>query len=476
MFTKHCNSLSLVATLLLGAAPLPVLASSHREAPAIANDPAADNTDVYAWVDTVTHDKLVVVFNYIPLEEPAGGPNFHKFSDDVLYELHISRGNASLASVINYQFRFHTTPPPRISPGDPNAGLVTVNRAVQTYTVTRIEGDDSDSDGDYDKRRVHVIARDVPVAPINYGPRTQAVLNELGLASSGTYDDAFASTFIHDMGGEGRVWAGPRDDGFYVDLGGIFDLANLRPAGQAQDGVSGFNTHSIALEIPISRLTKNGRVPSGPSDEGTIGVWASASRRKVTILEGDGSSKHIGPWVQVSRLGLPLINEAVIGIQDKDKYNRTSPETDVENFAAYFLNPVIVKDAQAVGIYDALHADYTLFASNRIDIIDTINLKDFPTPGAHNIPLSATGDVLRVDLGIPSAFPNGRPIPNNRGPSHQNEEQADVTDVLLSVLLTKGMIPISDGVNHNDKPFLSTFPYLALPWEGFSQGHGKPAP
>jgi Domain of unknown function (DUF4331) len=491
MVTKHRKTFPLVALLLMGAVPLAAHASSHREAPAIANDPAADNTDVYAWVDTVTHDKLVVVFNYIPLEEPAGGPNFHKFSDDVLYELHIARGNASLAPVITYQFRFHTTPPPRFSPADPNGGLVTVNKvkigggkeffsqisgAVQTYTVTRIEGDDYDGDGEVDTRKVHVIARDVPVAPINYGPRTQAVLNELGLASSATYDDAFASTFIHDMGGEGRVWAGPRDDGFYVDLGGIFDLANLRPAGQAQDGVSGFNTHSIALEIPISRLTSNGKVPTGPSDENTVGVWAAASRRKVTILEADGSAKHLGPWVQVSRLGLPLINEAVIGIQDKDKYNRTSPETDVENFAAYFLNPVIVKDAQAVGIYDALHADYTLFASNRIDIIDTINLKDFPTPGAHNIPLSATGDVLRVDLGIPSAFPNGRPIPNDRGPSHQNEEQADVTDVLLSVLLTKGMLPVSDGVNHNDKAFLSSLPYLALPWEGFSQGHGKPAP
>src|SRR4029077_12837423 len=108
--------------------------------------------------------------------------------------------------------------------------------------------------------------------------------------------------------------------------------------------------------------------------------------------------------------------------------------------------------------------------------IDTINLKNIPTPGAHNIPLSATGDVLRVDLGIPSGFPNGRPIPNDRGATHQNEEQADVTDVLLSLLLTKGMIAVSDGVNHNDKPFLSDLPYLALPWEGFSQGHGKPAP
>jgi len=346
---------------------------------------------------------------------------------------------------------------------------------VQTYTVTRI---DHEANSDMFRawgEQGHIIANNVPVAPINYGPRTQAVLNALGLASSATYDDAFAATFIHDMGTEGRVWAGPRDDGFYVDLGGIFDLANLRPAGQAQDGLAGYNVHTIAIEIPIGRLTANGQVPVGPSDENTIGVWASASRQEFTIRAPNGT-QSFGRWVQVSRLGLPLINEAVIGIQDKDKYNRTTPETDVENFAAYFLNPVIVKDAQAVGIYDALGADYTQFASNRLDIIDAINLTNYPTPNAHDIPLSATGDVLRVDLGIPSAFPKGRPIPNNRGPAHQDEEQADVTDVLLSLLLTKGTVAISDGVNHNDKPFLTTFPYLALPWEGFSQGHGKPAP
>jgi hypothetical protein len=489
MLTKKTQLFALAALTLLGAASLPAAASSHREAPAIADDPAADNTDVWAWVDTKTHDKLDVVLSYIPLEEPAGGPNFHKFSDDVLYELHITRGNQSLRPVITYQFRFHTTPAPHFSPDDPNGGLAKVNGvmvgggkeffsqisgAVQTYTVTRIDG--TGADGDEDPAKVHVIAQNVPVAPINYGPRTQSVLHALGLASSATYDDAFAATFTRDLGTEGRVWAGPRDDGFYVDLGGIFDLANLRPAGVAQDGVAGFNTHTIAMEIPIGKLTANGAVPQGPSDDNTVGVWASASRRKVTVLARDGSAKHLGPWVQVSRLALPLINEAVIGIQDKDKYNRTTPETDVKNFAAYFLNPVIVKDAQAVGIYDALHADYTLFASNRLDIIDTINLKNIPTPGAHDIPLSATGDVLRVDLGIPSGFPNGRPIPNDRGPAHQNEEQADVTDVLLSVLLTKGMIVVSDGVNHNDKPYLGDLPYLALPWEGFSQGHGKPAP
>jgi hypothetical protein len=319
-----------------------------------------------------------------------------------------------------------------------------------------------------------VIASDVPVAPPRIGPRTQQVANALGLAPFGspTYDDAFAATFVKDLGGEGRVFAGPRDDGFYVDLGGIFDLANLRPQGTAQDGVAGFNTHTIALELPTALLTADGAAPGNtPGDATTIGVWASSSRRKVNILRRDGTARGEGPWVQVSRLGLPLVNEAVIGYQDKDFYNRTHPRDDVAHFGAYFLNPIVVRDAEAVGIYSALGVDPAPFRSNRTDILDVINLKDIPTPGAHSVPLSATGDVLRVDLATDSAFPNGRPI--LRGTSR---EQADVTDVLLSLLLTKLQVPISDGVDRNDATFLGEFPFLALPWQGFDQGHGSPTP
>src|SRR5262249_840586 len=149
--------------------------------------------------------------------------------------------------------------------------------------------------------------------------------------------------------------------------------------------------------------------------------------------------------------GLPLINEAVIGLQDKDKYNATRPATDVSNFAAYFLNPVIVRDAEAVGIYSALgvpQGTVDALKHDRSDLLDVINLK----ASGHNIPLTATGDVQRVDLGLDSAFPNGRSLEDGAQP---NQEQADVTDVLLSVLLSKGTLPVSDGVNYNDKPFLT---------------------
>ncbi len=271
-------------------------------------------------------------------------------------------------------------------------------------------------------------------------------------------------------GDQGRVWAGPRDDGFYVDLGGVFDLANLRAKGTAQDGVAGYNCHTIALEIPTRLLTADGQPPKpGASDDNTIGVWASASRRQVRVLHRGGGESNFGGWVQVSRLGLPLVNEAIIGLQDKDKYNRTKPATDVKNFGAYFLNPVVVRDAAAVGIYKALGVSQDVvdsLKSNRLDIIDTINLK----ASGHNIGLDATGDVLRVDLGLDSRFPNGRPIPYGAAP---NKEQADVTDVLLSVLLSKGTVAVSDGAQANDVPYAKDFPYLALPHEGFGDAHGK---
>jgi hypothetical protein len=437
-------------------------ASSHREAPSISFDPAADNTDLWAWVSPGSHDKLYVVASYNPLEEPSGGPNFHKFSDDVLYEVHIARGNTSLNDVVTYQIRFRTSPVTRVDPADLKAPLgggkeffSQLSGQTQTYDVIKVVANG--------KREF--VARNVPVAPVNIGPRTSAI------AYKATYNDAFAAGFIRPMGA-GRVFAGPRDDGFYVDLARTFDLANLLD-GAATDGVSGFNCHTIALEIPTTELTASGQAPkSGASDEQTLGVWASASRARVTIRGNGGNDFEIGDWVQVSRLGLPLVNEALIGIQDKDKFNRTRPNLDVQRFGAYFLNPVIVRDAEAVGIYTALgvpQATVDALKSNRLDIIETINLK----ASGHNIPLSATGDVLRVDMGLDSSFPNGRSIPGGSAP---NKEQADVTDVLLSVILAKGTLPVGDGVNSNDKPYLNTFPYLALPWEGYSQGHGKPAP
>jgi hypothetical protein len=473
------RSLAALAALLL---PALALASSHREAPSIAKDPTADNTDLYAWVAPGAHDKLYIVANYNPLQEPGGGPNFNPLSDEVLYEIHIVRGAASLNDVITYQFRFKTAKAPRVdttnlstAPGGGKEFFIQLAAGagggipVQTYTVSK----------QVNNGAWQTIASNVKVAPPNIGPRTYSLVYKGQYASAETsYNDNFAASFITPLGtagAEGRVFAGPRDDGFYVDLGGIFDLAGLRAKGVAQDGVAGYNVSTIALEIPTTKLTANGAAPGSTAGNATtVGVWASASRRKVTVLHKDADDDDFGPWIQVSRIGLPLINEAVIGLQDKDKWNRAEPKDDLSKYGAYFLNPILVRDAEFAGFYATggplAAINPVPLKSNRTDIIDIINLKNIPTANAHSI--TTIGDVLRVDMATDSSFPNGRPIPS----ATPNKEGADVTDVLLSLILTGATSGVADGVDNNDVNFLPTFPFLALPWRGSDQGHGKPTP
>jgi hypothetical protein len=453
-------------------------ASSHREAPAIANDPAADNTDLWAWAPA-THDKLIVVASYIPLEEPSGGPNYHKFSDEVLYEIHIAKGPDSLADAVTYQFRFNSAPIARVDPaahGGAGGGKEFYAQISgyydQTYSVTKIvAGQDP-----------VVVATGVDVAPPNIGPRTMAAWSVFKiypkasgagvLGATPAYDAAFADSFIKTTTSEGKFFAGPTDDGFYVDLGRTFDLASFANPGfpgynaATKDNVAGYNVHTIAMEIPAQAIL--GHSPAVAGDADTVGVWASASRRKNRVLRNDGTEDNEGPWVQVSRLGFPLVNEAVVGIQDKDKYNRTKPSSDLKNIGAYILNPVVAIDALTVGAIAQATADVSSGKNGpRNDIVDVLNIKNFPTDNAHAI--SSVGDVLRVDMGTTSAFPNGRPLPAG------GAVDTPVTDIELSLLiLGPGKLSgIAQGATHNDKPYRTTFPYLALPWEGSREGHGK---
>ena len=518
---------NVAAVLLLSGA---ALASSHREAPAIANDPAADNTDVYVFVTgSGASAKVNIIANWIPFEEPASGPNFFKFSDDVQYQIHITKdASQPISESVVYTFKFNTQTVPRKDvfsstskcpaggglgcvgggreffsqlTGDLGATPAGGGHIIQTYTVTKSVA------GAPDVTFTQAAAKPFIAAPWRIGPRTQKTIsgvapNLVPVANAGNgtttagdgYDKSYADLFIATAAEGGtRVFAGPRADGFYVDLGGVFDLANLRARGTAQNTLAGYNVHSIALEIPISELTSEA-VGTAPSLKNTIGVWATSNRKKVNILRADGSSTSYGPWVQVSRLGLPLVNEAVIGYQDKNKYNRTKPKDDVANFGAYLLNPVIVNDAEAVGIYTAvgLTAGDT-YRYDRTDIIDVINLETvgcatYPTTKCHGITLANTGDVLRHDLNLPTKFPNGRGIPGATGANADRKEQVDVTDVLLSLLIGKpaalGMNEpggttaplIQDHVDYAGKPFQTEFPWLALPYEGFGEGHGTPTP
>ena len=499
-------------------------ASSHREALAILNDPCVDNTDVYAWVTPGSHDKLYLIAGYNGLHEPGQGNQQTRLCDDVLYEFHIARGVGVLDDAVTYQIRLHSTVPTPVDNSDlsllPGGGkelLIQLGGVQQTYTVTKIEhrqghhgghadhdNDDGDDDDDDDGVRT-VIGQDLPVAPPNIGPQTDRIAYGLGdfvpysaggvLGSDsreiGLYNDAFAATFIKKLGqngSEGRSWVGTRDDGFYLDEKGIFDVLNLSGLSgfggrstPGEDVFAGFNLNVIALEIPTKKLTGTGKPPAHPGmpgDDTLLGIWASASRRKVKVLRTDGDPETSGPWVQVGREALPLIDAGMIGVQDQSKYLRTTPRTDVENFATYFLNPILVRDAEFLGIYSALGvppATVAFLKSGRFDILRAINLDNYPFPGAHHVLIAPgkTGDVLRVDMAIDSLFPNGRMIP---GGSTPNREQVDVSDALITLIVTANTLAVGDGVNHNDKNYLTTFPWLALPWQGLNEGHGAPAP
>lgn len=462
-------SAALTALGLLGISSL-ASASSHREAPSISDDPAADNTDTYAWVQG---QNLVVVANYIGLELPEGGPNWAKFSDDVLYEVHIARGGTSLDDALTYQIRFTTAPVVRHDPmlneaapagGREFFGQLSGGGAFnQSYSVTLKEAG---------KAPVVVVAS-AKVAPPNVGPMTNNVAYKIPAGK--TYEQFFvddaATSVVAAVTGGGTAFAGPRDDPFFVDLGGVFDLAQIRPvanpAEAARDSIKYMNVHSIVLEIPLK--TANGGVApvAGPKAAQTVGVWASASRQTVSVLRKDGTDDHYGPWRQVSRLGLPLINEAVIGVQDKDGWNRRTPKDDAQYYAQYFDKPIIVRDAEAIGFYGA-GGPLTgcvppgglggLESGRLADLVPVINLPDHV--GAEKI--STIGDVIRVDLGQVSGFPNGRKL---------NEDVVDVELKLLLCTLNAGTpfpAGIPDGPTGNEVAFKATFPYVATPWEGRS--------
>src|SRR5436305_2756644 len=288
--------------------------SSHREAPAISKDPVADNTDLYAFVDPADTSKVTFLANFIPLEEPAGGPNFFQFGDEVLYEILIDNDGDGEEDVV-YQFRFKTlvqhpgtvlyTTGPITSLTDPSWNV------RQLYTATKIQGD-------RDEGRRTVLGRDLPTPPVRIGPRSTPDYASL------------ADAAVSDLGSGVRTFAGPRADGFYVDLGSIFDLGALRPfqnlhliplaAAPGVNGTQGVNVHSIAMQVPITDLTNGGSQPSGVDDPtAVIGVWAAAYRRKLRIQKKNGRLVETGPWVQVSRLGEPLINEVVLELGEKDR-------------------------------------------------------------------------------------------------------------------------------------------------------------
>lgn len=320
---KYINALLAGAAMCL-LTQVPAQASSHREAPMIANDPLADNTDLYAFKSPNDPNKIIIIASYIPLEHPAGGPNWYSFGTNVRYEIHIKNNTATTGDDITYRFTFSQV-------NEDSTTFFNIRLGKQnlktTYICERSVGGSAFA----------VIIASGTVPPPNIGPRS---IDNATLGLGTTYTVQMANAISTASTGE-RIFAGPSDDPFFVDLGGIFDVGNFRMNGR--DGVAKTNVHSIALEIPVATLQKSGLGLASAANildpEYVIGVWASASRRQVSTLGANGAEPNgSGPWIQVSRLGMPLTNEAIIPIGAKDRWNAVNPSSDLQ-FAKYFVNP-----------------------------------------------------------------------------------------------------------------------------------------
>ncbi len=318
---------SILAALLIGFLPFTqAMASSHREAPLISNDPLADNTDLYVFKSPTDSSKMIIIANYIPFEHPAGGPNWYTFGENIRYEIHIKNEASTTADDITYRFTFtHTNEDPTT--------FFNIRLGKQNIKATYI-CEMSTNGGAF----TTIASGTVP--PPNIGPRSiEATPVGLGAASYTSLIDADIATAST---GE-RIFCGPADDPFFVDLGGAFDVGGFRTAAQgARDGLAKMNVHSIAMEIPVQNLQKNHQTITQATNildpNYVIGVWASASRPQISTLNGNGTVTTSGNWIQVSRLGMPLTNEAVIPIGSKDKWNGTNPANDLQ-FAPFFENP-----------------------------------------------------------------------------------------------------------------------------------------
>ncbi len=528
-----------LAALALSAVPNASRASSHREAPLISKDPEADNTDLYAFVSPDKPDTVTIIANYIPLEEPAGGPNFYGFSENARYEIHIDN-NGDAREDITYRFTFRT----KILNKETflyNTGPITsLNDRTynyrQFYNVTRIEAGKSDKSKEKLEAEAEAAAQaaaqaqaeaeavseqddatavtaaetaaeasavadeavaaveaaskgktyrqigtSLPVPPVHIGPRSTPNYEQL------------ASEAIKKIDGNTLVFAGQRDDAFFVDLGSIFDLGGLRPFNNAHliplnpeagvDGVGGYNTHSIAIQVPIKHLTRD-RQPGDKTKSPVLGIYASASRPRLNVMR-DGESTR--SYRQVSRLGNPLVNEVIIPLGKKDRWNASDPAND-KQFLKYYLKP------ELAGLVNLLYPTLPdTRTENRQDLV-AILLTGVKLPDGS--PFTFTGntpaDLLRLNVAVkPTAavgkgdplgvlngdlagFPNGRRL------------EDDVTDIELRAVadgygstLNKLLgLPnnspnnlVGDGVNKNDLPFLSSFPYIGTPHQGYEHEH-----
>ena len=468
------KKLSVAAALVAALAAALVVAtlssgSSHREAPNTMLDPAADNTDTYAFTAPDAPEALTVVANWVPGGNPANGPNFFRFDDRARYYINIDNTGDGKAD-IRYRYVFATT-----VPGDSYRHSLPGVRSFddprlqekQTYSIVREDLEDGEATG---KR---TIATDLPVAPSNAGPK-----------SFPNYEKV-ANEAIRGVG-DAKYFAGQRDDAFFIDLGAVFDNLNIRiPPGNLGGGTdtqADTSIQTITMQVPESDVTRDGEPVSGPdADNATVGVWASTERRKLEVTNGRFDNKSgRGSWVQVSRLGNLLFNELFIPASEKDQYNKTRPDTDGERFKRFVLEPEFARQINNLPEELApvpLPLDLKAPETDRDDLVDVFLTGIEGVNQIGDDPVAA--DTLKINMGIPPAqtpnrfgliggdragFPNGRRL---------EDDTADIYVQLAGGFMKGNKIPAGDGVDQNDKPFLDRFPYQSAPSSGFDQAVGR---
>lgn len=483
---------ALLAAGLAGALALAMVGtgdtSSHREAPLIMEDPVADNTDMYAFVAPDAPNRVTLISNFVPFQEAGGGPNYHRFGEDVRYNIHVDN-NGDAQPDITYEFRFKN------DIQNPDDYLYADSLAV----LNQGGGIDSLDDPAYNFRQTmsvwkvtdgerEQVLSDAIVPPENVGPRTIA-----------TDYESLAQEAIYTLDSGGKVFAGQRDDGFYVDIASIFDLGGLRPFNDAhavpldaeagKDTFAGYNVHSIALQIPTNQLTSG--------DDPVIGTWSTADRRRVRAFAGSSSANPIsrGRWTQVSRLGNPLVNEVVVPLGTKDAYNSIPPAADADVFPGLdapplstegdiplVTDPMLGNQIEAVYDIDVPDPPRNDLVSVYLTGIDGVNQPSGDVRPAEMLRLNTDVEPTPFDqqdrlgflAGQNDGFPNGRRVGD------------DVVDISLRAVA--GGTPLtpdfnsspnnelSDGVDSNDRPYLEQFPYLGTPHQGYELDNEQRVP
>lgn len=520
--------LFLVASLTVGSPTLPVFAANHREAPITALDHKADITDWFAFVSYDDPTKVTMLLNVDPLLDPSNGPNYFPFDPEILYEMKIDNDQDGKED-IKIQFRFNTeirlpgvftsfvgvgngVPAPNNSPAPVPPGTPIIPPAItaldgpgsegfslrQSYTVTLLK---KIGNGNGNNWRATDLTgnRKLYAVPSNVGPRTMP--NYENLARQG----------IYNLNNGIKVFAGTVDDPFYIDLGAAFDTLNLRTSAfgtavpgvltDAQDGddaknfapdaVAGFNVNTIAVEIPITMLTSDGSLPSANNPKALIGTYGTTSRPRTKVLPSQPGGKPAlsNNFVQIQRMGNPLINELIIGTGDKDKFSMSDPSDDAQ-FAPYFLDPVLARVLNAAygGVVQIPTPPRVNPANPAQDLGPLAFYSTLLCPGCQNLRAGPVADFLRLNIGIPptakanrkrlgalagdfGGFPNGRRV---------SDDVFDISARAVAGVLAGGAFAsfpnnrIGDAVNSNDRPYQETFPYVAFANSGRNSRHQNP--